>query len=80
MPAPIGLSYEDLRAYTGPYLQMEVQAEARVRGIQAFSRFLAVAGAGAGEQINFEQVASDAAVPTRSGGELSPCEMGKPAV
>jgi predicted AAA+ superfamily ATPase len=58
--------YEDLRAYAGTYLQMEVKAEALVRGIEPFSRFLAVAGACGGEQINFERVASDAAVPARS--------------
>ena len=58
--------YEDLKAYAGVYLQMEVQAEALVRGIEPFSRFLAVAGMVSGEQLNFERVASDAAVPARS--------------
>ncbi len=58
--------YEDLRAYSGVYLQMEVQAEAFVRGIEPFSRFLAVAGACVGDQINFERVASDSAVPSRT--------------
>jgi predicted AAA+ superfamily ATPase len=58
--------YEDLRAYAGVYLQMEVQAEALVRGIEPFSRFLAVAGMMSGEQLNFERVGSDAGVPARS--------------
>jgi len=58
--------YDDLRAYAGLYLQMEVQAEALVRGIEPFSRFLAAAGVGAGEQINFERIASDSAVPART--------------
>jgi hypothetical protein len=42
---------------------MEVQAEALVCGIEPFSRFLAMAGMVWGEQLNFERVGSDAAVP-----------------
>jgi len=57
---------QDLRDYAGTYLQMEVQAEGLVRGIQPFSRFLTIAALTSGEQVNFERVASDAAVPART--------------
>lgn len=66
---PIYLSgepWEDLRSYIGLYLQQEVQAEGLVRGIEGFSRFLRVAALGAGEQIVFERIASDAQVPART--------------
>jgi predicted AAA+ superfamily ATPase len=57
---------DELRDYCGAYLQMEVQAEGLVRGIEPFSRFLRVAALSAGEQVNFERAASDAAVPART--------------
>ncbi len=44
---------EDLRAYCGNYLQLEIQAEGKVRGIERFSRF-------------FSAAASDAGVPART--------------
>jgi uncharacterized protein len=55
--------YEDLKAYTGDYLQEEIAAEAVVRNIGAFSRFLEVAGLCHGQMINFSQLANDAQVP-----------------
>ena len=57
---------EDLRAYCGSYLQLEVQAEGLVRGIEPFSRFLAAAAVSRGQPIVFERLASDAAVPART--------------
>jgi predicted AAA+ superfamily ATPase len=57
---------EDLRAYCGNYLQLEIQAEGMVRGIERFSRFLSAAALSCGEQIVFERVASDAGVPART--------------
>ena len=57
---------EDLRAYCGNYLQLEIQAEGQVRGIERFSRFLSAAASSCGEQIVFERVASDAGVPART--------------
>ena len=57
---------EDLRAYCGNYLQLEIQAEGQVRGIERFSRFLSAAASGCGEQIVFERVASDTGVPART--------------
>ena len=54
---------EDLAAYSGDYLKEEVAAEALVRNIGAFSRFLEVAALSHGRMINFSQIASDAQVP-----------------
>ena len=54
---------EDLAAYSGDYLKEEVAAEALVRNIGAFSRFLEVAAQSHGRMINFSQIASDAQVP-----------------
>ena len=58
--------WEDLRSYAGLYLQHEVQAEGLVRGIDGFSRFLHTAAHTAGQQVVFEQIASDAQVPART--------------
>ena len=57
---------EDLRAYCGSYLQLEIQAEGLVRGVERFSRFLTAAALGCGQQVVFERLASDAAVPART--------------
>ena len=57
---------EDLRAYCGNYLQLEVQAEGLVRGVEPFSRFLTAAAVSRGQPIVFERLAADAAVPPRT--------------
>ena len=57
---------EDLCAYCGNYLQVEVQAEGLVRSIEPFSRFLTAAAVSRGQPIVFERLASDAAVPART--------------
>lgn len=57
---------EDLRAYCGDYLRLEIQAEGLVRGIEPFSRFLAAAGASYAQPVVFERLGSDAAVPART--------------
>ncbi len=54
---------EDLAASAGDYLREEVAAEAIVRNIGAFSRFLETAGHAHGEMINFSAVANDSQVP-----------------
>ena len=54
---------EDLAAYAGDYLKEEIAAEAAVRNIGAFSRFLEVAALAHGEMVNFASMASDAQVP-----------------
>lgn len=53
---------EDLKAYVGDYLSQEIAAEAIVRNIPAFSRFLRVAAQFNAKQVNFEKLASDAQV------------------
>ncbi len=59
-------SADDLAAYCGTYLQQEIQQEGIVRRIDAFSRFLRTAATMNTELVNFEAVASDAAVPART--------------
>ena len=54
---------EDLAGYTHDYLREEVAAEALVRNIGAFSRFLEVAALAHGDMVNFANVANDAQVP-----------------
>jgi len=53
---------EDLQAYVGLYLAEEIAAEAAVRNIPAFSRFLTVAALCNGRLINYAAIASDAQV------------------
>ncbi len=52
--------------YIGLYLKEEIQAEALVRSIEAYSRFLNTAAHCNAEQVNFTAVASDAGVPPRT--------------
>jgi predicted AAA+ superfamily ATPase len=66
---PIHLSddpWDDLRSYCGTYLQQEIADEGISRRIDAFARFLRVAAIMNGELLNFEALASDAAVPART--------------
>jgi uncharacterized protein len=56
----------ELKDYVGSYLKEEIQAEALVRKIENFSRFLEVAALTNGELVNFTNVASDAMVPQRT--------------
>jgi len=53
----------DLEAYVGQYLKEEIAAEAAVRSLPAFSRFLPVAGLSNGRLINYTNIANDAQVP-----------------
>jgi len=55
--------FEDLEAYAGNYLREEIAAEAIVRNVPAFSRFLTIAGLCNGKIINYTNIASDAQVP-----------------
>jgi predicted AAA+ superfamily ATPase len=57
---------EVLASYAGEYLREEIMAEAMVRKIDNFSRFLHRAALSNGELLNFESVASDAQVPPRT--------------
>lgn len=53
---------EDLSAYIGQYLQLEILAEGAVRNIPAFSRFLEIAALNNAKMINFTNIANDAQV------------------
>ncbi|MBI5208899.1 MAG: ATP-binding protein [Elusimicrobia bacterium] len=56
----------ELEDYTGTYLKEEIQAEAIVRKIENFSRFLRIAALSNAELVNFNKVARDAQVPPRT--------------
>ncbi len=56
----------ELEDYAGTYLKEEIQAEAIVRKIENFSRFLRVAALTNAELVNFNGVARDAQVPPRT--------------
>ncbi|OFZ47642.1 MAG: hypothetical protein A2381_09500 [Bdellovibrionales bacterium RIFOXYB1_FULL_37_110] len=58
--------WDELRDYTGLYLQEEIMAEAFVRKIENFSRFLEFAGLNSGQILNFEKLGRDAQVPART--------------
>lgn len=55
-----------LRTYGSTYLREEIQAEAIVRNLGGFGRFLDVAAAQCGEILNYSSVARDAAIATRT--------------
>ncbi len=54
--------HADLDAYAGTYLREEIAAEAVVRNVPAFSRFLTVAASCHGQIVNQSNVAADAQV------------------
>jgi len=55
-----------LEAYVGDYLQQEIIAEAVVRRIDSFSRFLQVAALSDAEIVNYTNIASDCGVSAKS--------------
>lgn len=55
-----------LRSYGETYLREEIQAEAVVRNLGSFGRFLDVAAAQCGEILNYTAVGRDAALATRT--------------
>lgn len=59
-------AWQELRDYSGDYIREEILAEALVRKIEAFSRFLPVAARMNAELLNFEAIASDSQVPART--------------
>lgn len=54
---------EQLEAYVGTYLREEIKEEALTRNVQAFSRFLEIAGLMNGQVTNLANIARDASVP-----------------
>lgn len=57
---------EELQGYAGLYLSQEIMAEALVRKVGPFARFMDVAALQCGEELNFEGLASDCGVPART--------------
>ncbi len=55
-----------LKAYVGIYLQEEIKAEAYVRNLNDFSKFLDVAALTNTEQLDYEGVASDVQISSRT--------------
>jgi predicted AAA+ superfamily ATPase len=54
--------WQRLRSYVGDYLQEEIRAEAVVRNVSAFARFLEVAAFSDGEIVNYQNIASECGV------------------
>src|SRR5262249_8153259 len=55
-----------LRSYAETYLRQEIQAEALVRNLGGFARFLEVAAAQSGEILNYSAVGRDASLAPRT--------------
>lgn len=55
-----------LQAYVGDYLQQEIIAEALVRNLDSFTRFMEVAAISDGEMVNFTKVASECGVSSKT--------------
>jgi uncharacterized protein len=70
LPFAVTSSDEDARdflaSYAQTYLREEVQAEALVRNLGGFARFLDVAASQSGEMLNHSAVGRDAALATRT--------------
>ena len=54
---------EELFAYVNTYLKEEIQAEALVRKVPAFARFLLVSALTSGQIVNFTNIGQEAGVP-----------------
>jgi predicted AAA+ superfamily ATPase len=55
-----------LQAYIGDYLQQEIIAEALVRNLDSFTRFLEVAALSDSEMVNYTRIASDCGVSSKT--------------
>ncbi|MDO4511539.1 MAG: AAA family ATPase [Bacteroidales bacterium] len=55
-----------LQAYIGDYLQQEIIAEALVRNLDSFNRFMEVAALSDGEMVNYTKIASECGVSSKS--------------
>jgi uncharacterized protein len=55
--------HEELLAYVNTYLKEEIQVEALVRKIPAFSRFLQMSALTSGTMLNFASISNDAGIP-----------------
>src|SRR3990167_5622247 len=54
---------ERLEAYVGTYLREEIREEALTRNVQAFNRFLEIAGLTNGQVTNLSNISRDGAIP-----------------
>jgi predicted AAA+ superfamily ATPase len=57
---------EELNSYLNLYLREEIAAEALVRRVDSFARFLDVMGLQNGEELHFQGISSDAGVPAKT--------------
>ena len=55
-----------LQAYIGDYLQQEIIAEALVRNLDSFTRFMEVAALSDGEMVNYTKIASECGVSSKT--------------
>lgn len=55
-----------LRSYSATYLKEEIQAEALMRNIEGFSRFLFMAAQCAGQHVDFVKLSSEAQIPRQT--------------
>jgi len=58
--------YEELNNYINLYIREEVVAEALVRKLDYFIRFLDIIGLQNGEELHFQSISSDAGVPVKT--------------
>lgn len=56
----------ELKSYVQNYIQGEIKAEAIVRNIRSFNRFLELAGMMNGQEVNYSNIARDVAVDTKT--------------
>lgn len=59
-------SWRRIQAYVSVYLKEEIKAEALVRNLQAFSRFMEVAALSDGEMINYSNIANDCGIDSKT--------------
>jgi predicted AAA+ superfamily ATPase len=57
---------EELKSYINLYIREEIVAEAIVRKVDSFVRFLDVIGLQNGEELSFQAISSDAGVPSKT--------------
>lgn len=58
--------WDELKDYTGLYLKEEILAEALIRKVENFSRFIDFAAISSGQILNYESIGRDAQVPART--------------
>lgn len=59
-------AWKRLQAYISVYLKEEIRAEALVRNLQGFNRFMEVAALTDGEMVNYSNIASDCGIDTKT--------------